>query len=117
VGADAARAVAGALLEMVSARPGDVVLEIGAGAGDIGQHFASAVGYVGMDSSPAMLGVFRSKLSDARLVLGDAERDWPVRDGTVTAVLASRVAHPTFTRCRLLLMGHGVVPCHALLWP
>jgi ubiquinone/menaquinone biosynthesis C-methylase UbiE len=76
---------------------GDVVLEIGAGTGEVGRHLAQLAGrYVGVDLSAPMLDVFRSKLAGAGvavLVRADAERHWPVRDSALTVVFASRVAH------------------------
>lgn len=77
-----------------------IVLEVGAGSGEIGHHLAGrAVAYVGMDVSGPMLHVFRSKLVSeparcwAVLVRADADRSWPVSDGSVSVVFASRVAH------------------------
>lgn len=94
VAADIAVAVLGN--DAHSAR-GEVVFEIGAGTGEVGRHLAGLAGrYVGVDLSAPMLEVFRSKLvgaSGAVLVRADAERQWPVRDSSVTVVFASRVAH------------------------
>jgi ubiquinone/menaquinone biosynthesis C-methylase UbiE len=99
VGADVGRAVARAVLDLVPAAAEDVVVEIGAGTGEIGRHLGPVARYVGVDSARSMLEVFRSKLPDepwsrrVGLLHCDAERPWPVRDGIVAAVLASRVAH------------------------
>jgi ubiquinone/menaquinone biosynthesis C-methylase UbiE len=92
-----AREVALALVRTVSLRADDVVLEIGAGTGAIGCELLQlGPRYVGLDLSHRMLDVFRRKL-DSRdgglLVLADANCPWPVRDGTVSIVFASRVAH------------------------
>jgi SAM-dependent methyltransferase len=76
---------------------GEVVFEVGAGTGEVGRHLGALPGrYLGVDLSAPMLEVFRSKVagwSEALLVLADAERQWPVRDSSVTVVFASRVAH------------------------
>jgi ubiquinone/menaquinone biosynthesis C-methylase UbiE len=92
-----AREVAMALVRTVSLRPDDVVLEIGAGTGAIGCELLElGPRYVGLDLSRGMLDVFRRKLNSrdgGLLVLADANRHWPVRDGTVSIVFASRVAH------------------------
>ena len=108
--AEVGRAVARAVGDALS--PGEVILEIGAGTGEIGRHLAALpVRYLGVDDARAMLEVFRSKLEPptplvhgdgpgdgslggtVQLVQADAEVAWPVRAGSVAAVLASRVAH------------------------
>jgi ubiquinone/menaquinone biosynthesis C-methylase UbiE len=105
VGSEVSREVARAVLEVVQPGSDDVVLEIGAGTGEVGRHLAAAVGYVGIDRSRAMLDRFRSRLVDApaivraQLVQADAEEGWPVRETAARAVLAARVAH-------LLSPGH-----------
>lgn len=83
-----------------SPEEGEVVLELGAGTGEVGCHLAGlARAYVGMDVSAPMLDVFRSKLAGtaaprtALLVRADADWSWPVRDRSVSVVFASRVAH------------------------
>jgi ubiquinone/menaquinone biosynthesis C-methylase UbiE len=92
-----AREVASALVRTLSLRASDVVLEIGAGTGAIGCELLElAPQYVGLDLSRQMLDVFRRKLTCRKrgvLVLGDANRLWPVRDATVAVVFASRAAH------------------------
>jgi SAM-dependent methyltransferase len=99
VGADVGRAVARAVLDLISAEPNDVILEIGAGTGEIGRYLGSAARYIGVDSARSMLDVFRSKLPDepwprrVGLVQADADETWPVKDGVVAAVFASRVVH------------------------
>jgi SAM-dependent methyltransferase len=95
---DAARAVARAVLDLLAPRADDLLLELGAGTGEIGRHLASSMNYVGLDRSSAMLDAFRAKLGArqldrASLMKADADRSWPVDDGTVRAVFASRVAH------------------------
>jgi ubiquinone/menaquinone biosynthesis C-methylase UbiE len=95
---DAARAVARAVLDVLEPEPDDLLLELGAGTGEIGRHLAGSMNYVGLDGSSAMLDTFLAKLGSRRrarasLVKADADRSWPVDDGTVRAVFASRVAH------------------------
>jgi ubiquinone/menaquinone biosynthesis C-methylase UbiE len=96
--ADAAGAVARAVLEIASAGPDDLLVELGAGTGEIGQHLIESIGYVGIDRSGAMLELFREKLvgaDDARVRLSraDADRPWPVGDESAVVVFASRVGH------------------------
>jgi len=91
-GADVARAI----VEGAGTRPGDLVVELGAGTGEIGAHFARlAVRYVGLDRSAPMLEVFRGKMTESSpsLVVADCDRPWPLRDGAASVVFASRVVH------------------------
>ena len=96
--ADAARAVARAVLEIAAPGPDDLLVELGAGTGEIGQHLIESVRYLGIERSMAMLELFRGKLAGAddvrvRLSRTDANRTWPVGDGSAAVVFASRVAH------------------------
>jgi SAM-dependent methyltransferase len=96
--ADAARAVARAVLDLAAPGPDDLLVELGAGTGQIGQHLAGSVRYMGIDWSSSMLEVFGEKLATAddarvRLSHSDADRPWPLSDGSVAIVFASRVAH------------------------
>ncbi len=60
-------AVAAEIMACAELQTGDLVLELGAGTGEIGVHLARLpVRYVGLDSSPAMLDVFRAKAAQAR---------------------------------------------------
>lgn len=96
--AGAARAVAGAVLEIAAVGPDDLLVELGAGTGEIGQHLIGSICYVGIDRSRAMLKRFREKLASAddarvRLARTDANRPWPVGDASAAVVFASRVTH------------------------
>lgn len=93
--------VAAALAEMAPAGPG-VILDVGAGTGQIGQHLAGLSGgggrsrYLGMDVSGPMLAVFRRKLGSAAagaLARADAGVPWPIAGGKVKLVFLSRAAH------------------------
>jgi ubiquinone/menaquinone biosynthesis C-methylase UbiE len=89
-------AVAQAIVERAGAGADDLVLELGAGTGEIGLHLARLpVRYVGLDTSAAMLDVFRAKAADdsPTLIVADADRPWPLPDGSAAAVFASRVVH------------------------
>ncbi len=78
---------------------GGVVLELGAGTGQLGALFpALAVEYIGLDASAPMLKVFEERLPAAkppsiRLIRTDVDRDWPVQSMSVRAVFSSRAAH------------------------
>jgi SAM-dependent methyltransferase len=86
--------IAAALAEL--APPGGgVILDVGAGTGQIGEHLARGRSrYVGMDVSGPMLAVFRRKLgAGGALVRADAGAPWPLAAGTVKLVFSSRAAH------------------------
>jgi SAM-dependent methyltransferase len=96
--ADAAPAVARAVLEIAAPGPDGLLLELGAGTGEVGQRFVESIRYVGVDRSGAMLELFSAKLVRAdgarvRLLCTDANGRWPVSDGSVDVVFASRAAH------------------------
>lgn len=96
--ADAARAVARAVLEIAAPGPDGLLVELGTGTGEVGQRLVESIRYVGIDRSEAMLDLFRAKLvraHDARVRLSctDANEQWPVSAGSVDVVFASRVAH------------------------
>jgi SAM-dependent methyltransferase len=71
----------------------DLILEIGAGTGLIGQWLARRpYRYLGLDNSLPMLDTFRSRLPDgALLAYADANRPWPVADGRARVIFGSRV--------------------------
>jgi SAM-dependent methyltransferase len=75
----------------------DLLVEVGAGTGVIGQWLARPPGrYLGFDSSRAMLEVFRPRLRPgavATLLCADADRSWPVRTGSASVIFGSRVLH------------------------
>lgn len=99
-----ARRIAAAVSELAPAGSG-VVLDLGAGTGQIGQHLAGMSGargrsrYLGLDVSGPMLAVFRRKLgpgaAGARggLARADAAVGWPIGSGRVDLVFLSRAAH------------------------
>ena len=79
-------------------RPGDLLLEIGAGTGEIGFEIARLHGrYVGLDLSLPMLRVFRGHQvglsAPLALIVGDADRTWPITDQSVQAIFGSRSLH------------------------
>jgi ubiquinone/menaquinone biosynthesis C-methylase UbiE len=116
-------AVAQAIVSRAGANADDLVVELGAGTGEIGGHLSRLpVRYVGLDASAAMLDVFRAKAANVSpsLVVADGNRPWPLSDGSATVVFASRVIHllqpdhvvrETLRVCRpagLLILGRVV---------
>ena len=95
---DVGRRVADAIVESSGAAGDDLILDIGAGTGAIGSHFANASQrYIGLELSSEMLAIFRQKLQplppNMQLFEADCDRAWPVDAQNVTAVFASRVVH------------------------
>jgi SAM-dependent methyltransferase len=88
--------VARSIMEHAGVRADDLVVELGAGTGEIGRHLARLpVRYVGLDASAQMLAVFRAKAGDAAptLMLADCDHGWPLPDGVASVIFASRVIH------------------------
>lgn len=93
--------VADALVDMTAPGPEALVLELGAGTGMMGLPLSERVGrYMGLDISHPMLEIFREKLDrqgararHASLVQADANQRWPLPEGSVSVVFASRAAH------------------------
>jgi ubiquinone/menaquinone biosynthesis C-methylase UbiE len=91
-------AIATALAQLAQLGPGDVVLEVGAGTGQVGlalcQH---PLCYLGFDASAAMLDVFRRRCREigrpVTLIDADGNDRWPADDGGVKAVFGSRAVH------------------------
>jgi SAM-dependent methyltransferase len=92
------RRVALTILELSGSLVDGVILDVGAGTGAIGLHFATLSGrYLGLDQSQRMLELFREKLEPLPrhmlLLLADSDRSWPIHDHALSVVFASRVAH------------------------
>lgn len=93
---DTARAAALAIVDAMALGPGERLLELGPGTGEIGAELlAIAEGYVGIDDSPSMLEQFRARVAPAtpQLFVANADRVWPVDDASVRGVFLSRVVH------------------------
>lgn len=97
----AAERIAAAVAELAP-DGGGVLLDIGAGTGQIGTHLAAAWRsrprglYVAIDVSAPMLTAFRRRLgadAEAALVRANAATRWPVASGSVDLVFSSRAAH------------------------
>lgn len=86
--------IADAVRDYADLQPGDLLVEIGAGTGLIGQWLARLpIRYLGLDSSRPMLDMFEPRLrgsGTASLRHTDANQRWPVADGSAHAVFGSR---------------------------
>lgn len=90
------QAVARAIATVVREGSGGLVLEVGAGTGEIGAEIAAgSLDYVGFDLSLPMLEQFRDRRPQGAclVVQADGDRNWPLRDGTASAVFGSRSLH------------------------
>ncbi|MBK8940610.1 MAG: methyltransferase domain-containing protein [Polyangiaceae bacterium] len=98
LGEGAAREIASAVLEVAGVTE-PRLLEVGAGTGEIGEHFCRSCRYVGIDLSAAMLKELERRVSGITapaaptLLVADANEPWPVPDGSVDVVFFSRVFH------------------------
>lgn len=85
--------IADAVLEATRIDANELLLEMGTGTGQIGEHFLGRVRYRGVDTSAEMLDKFRARAPVVDLVHGDAEEKWPAADGEARVVFGSRVFH------------------------
>ena len=89
-------AIARAIVSRSGVGADDLLVELGAGTGEIGLPLACLpIRYVGLDASVAMLRQFRAKAAGRTpsLILADCDRAWPLRHGVAAVVFASRVIH------------------------
>jgi hypothetical protein len=86
--------IAAAVREYAGLEADDLLVELGAGTGLIGQWLTRLpIRYLGLELSRPMLEVFRPRLPPgdrAQLRHADANQRWPVADGNVRAVFGSR---------------------------
>ena len=91
------RQIAAAVLAVGHVGANDLIVEIGAGTGQIGIELAAARRYVGCDLSAGMLDRFRTRSRGATarcgLVRADAGRTWPMISGSARAIFSSRALH------------------------
>ena len=94
---DCCRDIAKAVLAIAETGPEDLLVEVGAGTGQLGRWFGAPFRYVGLDLSAGMLNEF-SRYPDGDsasrlLVQADANASWPLADGAVRVIFSSRTMH------------------------
>ena len=91
------RHIAATVLALGDVAANELIVEIGAGTGQIGIELAAERRYVGCDLSTGMLDRFRMRASESAtrcgLVRADAGRAWPLRSGSARAIFSSRALH------------------------
>lgn len=91
---DCCRAIAKKVIEIGETKPGDLIVEIGSGTGQIAQWFEPPVQYAGFDLSAGMLKECRQRVDRHRvLIQADANASWPVADGVARVIFSSRAVH------------------------
>lgn len=91
-------AIAQKILAIAQVQPNDLIVEIGAGTGIIGEWLIqSSCEYLGLDISEQMLDIFRQKLDDKQqnwqLKQADANQVLPVPDSSTKVIFSSRTIH------------------------
>lgn len=92
----ACRDIAEAVLRIGALSAEDLLLEIGAGTGQIGERLFQRARYVGFDHSPAMIERFRERLPshpEGALLVADGSQEWPVPARSVRLFFSSRAIH------------------------
>jgi len=97
--------IAQAALSLAEAHPGDLVVEVGTGTGQIGRWFVrEGYRYVGVDLSQGMLDIARDRMppyASSLLIQADGNRPWPIADAAAQVIFSSRAIH-------LLTLDHVV---------
>jgi len=94
---DCCHAIVRKVIEIGEAKPGDLIVEIGSGTGQLSQWFEAPVRYAGLDLSAGMLKECRRRLdtdlSSRVLIQADANASWPLADGVARVIFSSRAVH------------------------
>ena len=95
---DISCAIAQKILSIAQVEANDLIVEIGAGTGIIGQWLIqSSCQYLGLDISDQMLDLFRKKLHNEKgnweLKQADANKILPVADSSTKTIFSSRTIH------------------------
>lgn len=94
----ACREIATKLVELTALKPGNLLLDIGAGTGEIGSEIVRLrPRYLGLDLSLPMVRVFQRRqpkvLAPLSLIVADANLPWPIADHCARAIFGSRSLH------------------------
>jgi len=85
------------ILGWLDPRPGERILDLGCGTGELTARLvASGASVVGLDSDPAMAEAFRARLPDVPVVVLDAQAPWPhdgALGGPFDAVFSNAALH------------------------
>src|SRR5690606_502073 len=106
-------AIAQAMASLLKPSKGHLLLEIGAGTGEIGIYLSdSSGGYLGLDLSYPMLKAFRGRGggTKAALVQANGDSPWPIGSGKVHTIFGSRSLHyirPELFASELARVGIG----------
>lgn len=90
------RAIAERLFAIGEVPPAGVIVEVGAGTGQIGAWLAASRRYVGFDLSADMSRRFRARAGASPrglIVRADANATWPIASGVAHVVFGSRALH------------------------
>ncbi len=91
------RTIASAVVEIGQLAPGDLILEVGPGTGQISQWFSPPIRYAGIDKSAGMLKLFQNRQDGGAinrvLVRTDASQGWPIVSGAARVIFSSRAIH------------------------
>ncbi|OLE34473.1 MAG: hypothetical protein AUI36_27895 [Cyanobacteria bacterium 13_1_40CM_2_61_4] len=91
------RDIAEAISETGDVQPGDLIVEIGPGTGQVGQWLAESARYTGLDLSAGMLQQFHHRLvsgaGNHALIRADCNQSWPLAAGSARVVFSSRAMH------------------------
>jgi len=81
------------LVQLLAPRPGETILDLGCGTGDLAQKIAeSGTTVTGIDNSPTMIARAREKYPTLRFVQADAQ-DFAFPPGTFDAVFSNAALH------------------------
>lgn len=89
--------IAASVLAIGKAGNSDLIIEVGAGTGQLGHWFRTPVRYAGFDLSAEMLKEFSRRLKADRrgrlLIRADANTTWPFANGVARVIFSSRAMH------------------------